>query len=74
MGQGGEMEVEFYLKGVATITIALFGILGNLISIRFDLIRNYRGRDVTVIFISLVSLESPWMDTFFQTNQPKKNY
>ena len=61
MGQGGEMEVEveFYLKGVATITIALFGILGNLISIRFDLIRNYRGRDVTVIFISLVSLESP---------------
>merc|ERR1711971_818205 len=34
MDQDGAWEVEFYLKGVATITVATFGILGNLISIR----------------------------------------
>ena len=37
MGEGGRGErllIEFYLKGVATITVALIGILGNLISTR----------------------------------------
>ena len=37
MGEGGRDEgllIEFYLKGVATIAVALVGILGNLISIR----------------------------------------
>ena len=37
MGEGGRGEtllIEFYLKGVATIAVALVGILGNLISIR----------------------------------------
>jgi len=37
MGEGGRVEgmlIEFYLKGVATIAVALVGILGNLISIR----------------------------------------
>ena len=40
MGEGGGGEgllIEFYLKGVATIAVALVGILGNLISIRWQL-------------------------------------
>ena len=40
MGEDGAWEVEFYLKGVATMTVASFGILGNLISIRFKMIRS----------------------------------
>jgi len=38
MGGG---EVEFYLKGVATITFAFFGVLGNLISIRLISVGNF---------------------------------
>ena len=33
-GRGEGLMIEFYLKGVATITVALIGILGNIISIR----------------------------------------
>ena len=37
MGEGGRgkgLMIEFYLKGVATIAVALVGILGDLFSIR----------------------------------------
>jgi len=40
MGEDGAWEVEFYLKGVATMTVASFGILGNLISIRVASVGN----------------------------------
>ena len=33
-GRGEGLLIEFYLKGVATIAVALIGILGNIISIR----------------------------------------